>query len=153
VETGDATDFLSRFGSSDLPTGTKLAAMMNSQALLIEGYDHDPREIYAIPEVRKFYQELWQRWPYWLYFCNLDTENLMMMVMCCLDSLDALKVQGRDHVQVSLEPLEILHLISGGFGPMNELCERAGMSERQIFDRTKAVFGYFNLPFEAEPPI
>jgi hypothetical protein len=32
----------------------------------------------------------------------------MMMVMCCLDSMDALKVQGKDHVQVSLESLEIL---------------------------------------------
>ena len=76
----------------------------------------------------------------------------MMMVMCCLDSLDALKLQGRDNVQVSLDPLEILQFISAGFAPMNELCERAGMSERQIFDRTKAVFEYFNLPFDQQAP-
>lgn len=36
---------------------------------------------------------------------------------------------------------------------MNELRERAGMSERQIFDRTQAVFRYFNLPFDEEPPV
>jgi hypothetical protein len=119
---------------------------------MIDDCNHDPREIYAIPKVRKFYHQLWQRWPYWLYFCNLDTENLMIMVMCCLDSLDALKVQGREQVQFSQEPLEILQLISGGFGPMNEQCERAGMSERQIFDRTRAVFGYFNLPFDERAP-
>ncbi len=95
----------------------------------------------------------WQRWPYWLYFCSLDPENLMMMVMCYLDPLDALKVQGREQVQVSLEPLEVLQFISGGFVPMNELCERAGMSEWQVFDRTKAGFGYFNLPFDAESPV
>jgi len=152
VEVGDATDFLKRYGRYRLPVGRKLGEMMNHLVTFIEGYDDDPREIYAIPEVRKFYQQLWQRWPYWLYFCNLDTENLMMMVMCCLDSLEALKVQGREQVQVSLEPLEILHFISGGFVPMNEMCERAGMSERQIFDRTKAVFEYFNLPFDADPP-
>jgi hypothetical protein len=35
---------------------------------------------------------------------------------------------------------------------MNELCERAGMSESQISERTKAAFGYFNLPFDAPPP-
>ena len=93
---------------------------------------------------------LWQRWPDWLYFCNLDTENLMMMVMCCLDSLDALKVQGQPHVQVQINPLEVVQFISGGFVPMNEMCERAGMNERQIFERTKAVFGYFNLPFDVE---
>ena len=152
VEASDAKDFLSRFGKRSLPTGKKLETMMNSVALMIEGYNHDPREIYVIPEVRSFYKQLWQRWPYWLYFCNLDTENLMMMVMCCLDSLDALKVQGQPQVQVQINPMEVVQFISGGFVPMNEMCERAGMSERQIFERTKAVFEYFNLPFDAGPP-
>ncbi len=152
VEAGDAKDFLSRFGKSSLPTGKKLEAMMNSVALMIDGYNHDPREIYAIPEVRAFYKQLWEVWPYWLYFCNLDTENLMMMVMCCLESMDALKVKGQSQVNVSISPLEVVRFISGGFVPMNEMCERAGMSERQIFDRTKAVFEYFNLPFDAGPP-
>lgn len=152
VEAGDAKDFLSRFGKFRVPVGKQLQEMMNSLALMIEGYDDDPREIYAIPEVRAFYKQLWQRWPYWLYFCNLDTENLMMMVMCCLDSLDALKVQGQPQVQVQINPLEVIQFISGGFAPMNEMCERAGMSERQIFERTKAVFEYFNLPFDAGPP-
>ncbi len=150
MEAGDAKDFLSRFGKFRVPVGKQLQGMMNSLALMIEGYDDDPREIYAIPEVRTFYQQLWQRWPYWLYFCNLDTENLMMMVMCCLDSLDALKVQGKPQVQVQINPLEVVQFISGGFVPMNEMCERAGMSERQIFERTKAVFGYFNLPCDVQ---
>lgn len=54
VEAGDAKDFMSRFGDSSLPTGKKLEGMMNSVALMIDGYNHDPREIYAIPEVRTF---------------------------------------------------------------------------------------------------
>ena len=149
VEAGDARDFLSRFGTLHLPTGEQLGVMINSLVLMIEGYDEDPREIYAIPEIRRFYQQLWKKWPYWLYFCNLDTENLMMMVMCCLDSLDALKRQGVTQVKVSLDPLDVIRFISGGFVPMNEMCENAGMSERQIYDRTKAVFEYFNLPFDA----
>jgi len=39
--------------------------MMNSLVLMIEGYDHDPREVYAILEARKFFRQLWQDWPYW----------------------------------------------------------------------------------------
>jgi len=34
---------------------------------------------------------------------------------------------------------------------MNLMCEQAGMPERGIYDRTKAVFQYFNLPFDADP--
>ena len=75
----------------------------------------------------------------------------MMMVMCCLDSLDALKVQGEPQVQVQINPLEVVQFISGSFVPMNEMCERAGLSERQIYDRTKVVFEYFNLLFDAVP--
>lgn len=53
---------------------------------------------------------------------------------------------------MQINPLEVVQFISCGFVPMNEMCERAGMSERQIFERTKAVFEYFNLPFDAGPP-
>jgi hypothetical protein len=76
----------------------------------------------------------------------------MMMVMCCLESLDALKVKGQSQVKVSISPLEVVRFISGGFVPMNEMFERAGMSERQIYNRTKAVFEYFNLPFDVGTP-
>jgi len=42
VKAGDAKDFLSRFGKSSLPTGKKLEGMMNSMALMIDGYNHAP---------------------------------------------------------------------------------------------------------------
>ena len=38
------------------------------------------------------------------------------------------------------------------FTPMDLMCARAEISERGIYDRTKAVFDYFNLPFDVEPP-
>jgi hypothetical protein len=36
---------------------------------------------------------------------------------------------------------------------MNLVCERAQMCERAVYDRTKAVFEYCNLVYEAEPPL
>ena len=38
VEAGDAKDFLSKSGKSGQPAGKKLEAMMNSVALMIDGY-------------------------------------------------------------------------------------------------------------------
>jgi hypothetical protein len=32
------------------------------------------------------------------------------------------------------------------------MCDRAKMFERGIYDRSKAVFEYFGLPFDAPPP-
>ena len=35
---------------------------------------------------------------------------------------------------------------------MNAMCDRAEMLERGIYGRSKAIFEYFGLPFDAEPP-
>jgi hypothetical protein len=152
VEEGDCSDFLRRFGPTNLPKGKALPAMMNSLVLTAGGFDDDPREIYSIPAVRSFYQRLQRDWPYALFFCSLDTEELMMFVLCCLETLDTLKIKGQSQVRVSFEPWEVGQWIAKGFAPMNELCEAAGCTERQIYDRTEALFRYFQLPFDVPPP-
>ena len=152
VERGDFSHFLSLYAPDKLPTGRRLREMMNAFVFCVEGYDLDPREIHTIPEVRRFYAAFHEAWPYWLYFCNLDTDVLRTMVCCCMKAVTAIKVDGQPKVGVQYDPLELLHFISRDFAPMNLICERAEMFERGIYDRSKAVFGCFNLPFDAEPP-
>ena len=152
AERCDFSHFLSLYAPDRLPTGRRLREMMNSLVFCVEGYDHDPREIHSIPEIRRFYTAFHGAWPYWLYFCNLDTEVLRMMVVCCLPSIAALKVDGHPNVAVECKPLELLRFVSNDFGPMNVMCDRAGLAERLIYDRSKAVFEYFDMPFNAKPP-
>jgi len=118
----------------------------------VEGWDDDPREIHVIPEVRRFYSAFHEAWPYWLYFCNLDGDTLRSMVMCCLPDVSTLQVDGQTKIAVTCDPLDLLNFIKHDFAPMNAMCERAEMAERGIYDRSKAVFEYFNFPFDAEPP-
>ena len=152
VEQGDFRPFLDQFALDKLPTGRRLREMMNAFVFCVDGYDLDPREIHTIPEVRRFYAAFHEAWPYWLYFCNLDTDVLRTMVCCCMKAVTAIKVDGQPKVSVQYDPLELLHFIGRDFAPMNLICERAEMFERGIYDRSKAVFGCFNLPFDAEPP-
>jgi len=152
VERCDFSHFLSLYAPDKLPTGRRLGEMMNCFVFCIEGWDDDPREVHSIPEIRSFYVAFHEAWPYWLYFCNLETEALRMMVLSCLPSIVAVKVDGRPNVAVEYAPLELVHFIGNDFGPMNAMCDQAEMFERLIYDRSKAVFGYFALPFDAEPP-
>lgn len=151
VERGDFSHFLSLYAPDKLPAGRRLREMMDTLMFVIEGYDDDPREVHSIPEVRRFYQAFHGAWPYWLYFCNLETEALQMMALCCLPSIAATKVDGRPNVTVEYDRLELLHFIGNDFGPMNAMCDRAQMFERLVYDRTKAVFQYFDLPFDVSP--
>lgn len=83
-------DLLGLYGPDKLPTGGRLRRMMGTFLFSVEGYDDDPRELYAIPGVRAFYRSFWEAWPYWLFFCCLrENDALMPMVLCCVDDLTA----------------------------------------------------------------
>ena len=114
--------------------------------------DEVRRQIHMIPEIRRFYSAFHEAWPYWFYFCNLDIDTLRAMTMCCMPSINVLQKEGQVQVAVTCEPLDMVNFIKRDFLPMNLMCERAGMFEDRIYDRTKAVFEYFNLPFDTEPP-
>jgi hypothetical protein len=149
VECGDFSHFLNVYSPEKLPTGRRLREMMNTLTFMIEGFNDDSREVHSIPEVRSFYSAFRDAWPYWLYFCNLDTEELHMMVLCCLPSIAALKVDRQPGVAVEYDRLELLDFLRAGFVSMTVMCERGGMFESLIYDRTKAIFDYFRLPFDA----
>jgi hypothetical protein len=78
--------------------------------------------------------------------------TLSAMTMCCLPDVSTMQVDGQTKMAVTCDPLHLLNFIQRDFMPMNLMCERAEMFERGIYDRSKAVFGYFGLPFDAEPP-
>ena len=152
VERGDFSHFLSLYSPDKLPSGRRLRQMMNSFVFCIEGWDNDEREIHSIPEIRRFYSAFHEAWPYWLYFCNLDTDTLRTMTMCCMNSLTAIKVDGSPQVQVEYEPMELLQFLARDLNHMNAMCDRGEMFESLIYDRSKAVFEYFGLPFDVAPP-
>ena len=56
MERGDFSHFLGLYGPDKLPAGRRLREMMNGLVFGIEGWDDDPREIHAIPEIRRYYR-------------------------------------------------------------------------------------------------
>jgi hypothetical protein len=150
LERGDFNHFLERFAFDKLPTGRRLRGMMNCILCTVDGYDHDPREMYSIPEVRRFYSAFHESWPYWLYFCNLEQDGLKTMVTACLSTFTAVKVDGQPTVGVQYDTLQLLDFVSRDLAPMNLICKRAGMFEDRIEQRTRAIFEYFGLPYDGE---
>ena len=74
------------------------------------------------------------------------------MMCCCMNSITALKVDDRPQVQVEFEPTELLSFLARDLGHMNAMCERGGVFEHLIQERTRAVFEYFGLPYDVAPP-
>lgn len=76
-----------------------------------------------------------------------------MMTLCLLPNLKGFKRVGEPKAAVEYDPLDLLRFIQKNFIPLNTMMEHAGMSEMDIYNRTKEVFLYYNLPFDAEPPV
>ncbi|MFC6281162.1 chlororespiratory reduction 6 domain-containing protein [Polaromonas aquatica] len=102
-----------------------------SLALLITGYDADPRELPEIPEVREFFARLTNEWPHWLWFLSREqgTISLFMSLLC------KIKVH-RGHGQVGIE-----------FTDKTDLNRHFG----DLFDRSFPLFEAFDIsPADAE---
>ena len=54
--------------------------------LAFHGYSNDPRELYEIPEVRRFCAELDGAFPFWFYFLSAEGVTLQV-IACCLCSV------------------------------------------------------------------
>jgi hypothetical protein len=152
VECGDFKHFLSLYGFEKLPANGRLRELMNRFVFGVDGWDADPREIHTIPEIRRFYSAFHEAWPYWLYFCSVENDTLKAMTMCCLPTVKTMQVEGQVEIAVTCNPIDLVNFLTQDFPPMNLMCERAGMFEDQIYDRTKALTEYFCLPFNSEPP-
>ncbi len=55
-------------------------------------------------------------------------------------------------VAVTHDPLDLIKFLKRDGGRMNLMCEQAEMFEGRIYDRTKAIFDYFDLSFAAARP-
>jgi len=59
---------------------------------------------------------------------------------------------GGNDAAVEYDPTDLIRFIQKNFGPLNAIMERAGMSELDIYNRTRDVFLHYKLPYDAPPP-
>ena len=107
-------------------------------SLLFEGYDDDPREVYEIPEVRRFCATLDRRFPYWLYFLTTIQDSLKVVTFC----LVRVKVLRPGQIWVDTDDLErflLSHLSS-----MNTVFDRYSLGEKAKLAQTERVCEYLS---------
>ncbi len=51
-------------------------------ALVVDGYNDDPRELVDIPEVRVFLKSLYESWSYWAFFFNQVDDSIKVLGSC-----------------------------------------------------------------------
>lgn len=136
VEAGDIEHVLSTLQRFTLTPETARASFERVD-IAFHGYDQDTRELYEIPEVRSFVYQLDEQFPFWLFFLSKRHLGLQCLLLCFLPPY--LTEQARSRIF----PERINQLLSSRWFPaMNQICEYAGFSERQVKQLTDRVVNY-----------
>lgn len=124
LQLSDSAEHVRRFGSS--------------MTFVFLGYDHDPRELYEIPECRAFFQQLTREWPYWLHFLEKDADSigLVLRLLCQVD------VSRRSPHCIDAhfrQPDELGPVLLRLFNGMNDLYDVHGLSEAENLAMTARI--------------
>ena len=143
IESLNLKPFLDRFRALPSASPDELLRYCDAVVLSISGYDEVEEELYAIAEVRSYFQELNRWWPYWLYFLHLKAEAAAIPVLSLLPTISAISRRGTGRVAARFEPSEMGELLVELFPPMNHLCDRVDLGEHYIERRTSAILRLF----------
>ncbi len=125
VEAGDVLPVVNRLLAL-LSTPEAIWHYRGQMALVIDGYNDDPRELVDIGEVRAFLRELDRHWPYWAYFFNQVDDSIKLFASCLCGS----NYPGGGLVEIDHEKLG--QFLARGFAAVNSLFNDHSFPEDEL---------------------
>jgi len=105
--------------------------------LLFDGYNQDPREVYQIPEIRRFCDLILANLPVAL-FC--DDRTLKTLALCTVfDICDVAREPGNNKVEVQMNLDKVMGWLIGQLGVINSYVERLHLSQKDYDHAFKRV--------------
>ncbi|MDP2760832.1 MAG: chlororespiratory reduction 6 domain-containing protein [Sideroxyarcus sp.] len=145
ITAGDISGVLSALKSLSSDRSSAMSAE-GAVTLVFHGYDDDPRELEAIPEVRAWFAKLFELWPYWSFFASRIDQTVPLVLTLLLSGEAVAGEPGMVGWCFDLDELKPLLLEM--FCHQNELIERLeigeDVNERVTRDFLEAVQAFFN---------
>jgi hypothetical protein len=101
-------------------------------ALAVDGYNHDPRELVDIPEVRALLRELYQQW-YWAFFFDQVDDSLKIPRSCVCET----RFPGGGAVEIDGHKVE--DFLICGFARMSAVLEKHGFPEAELESMSRGL--------------
>ena len=103
----------------------------NCLFLHVDGYDDDQRELFEVPEVRRYFKELVLVWPHWLWFMHRGGGGIRLL----LSILCEIKVVRYPSGQIATQFVndrEVDAVLSDLFARGNELFNAYGIAHSDV---------------------
>ncbi len=145
INSGDISGMLTALKSLSSDRSSAMSAE-GAVTLVFHGYDDDPRELEAIPEVRAWFAKLFEAWPYWSFFASRIDQTVPLVLTLLLSGETVAGEPGM--AGWSFDINELKPLLLKMFCHQNELIERLeigeDVNERVTGDFMEAAQAFFN---------
>jgi len=125
VEQADLASVLSRL-KVFLATREDAWRYRGQMTLVVDGYNHDPRELVDIPEVRSLLRRLEAEWPCWAFFFNQVDDSIKLLLSCVAGS----RYLGNGVVEMDADL--VAAAMARAFAGMNAVFERFDFPEDEL---------------------
>ena len=102
-------------------------------SLVVDGYNDDPRELFDIPEVRSFLQQLDRAWPYWFFFLSQADPSIQCLESCLADTIEI----APGVVSIDMDQMD--NNLARHFTAMQRLREQLGLPEETCEEIAEGV--------------
>ncbi len=102
-------------------------------SLVIDGYNADPRELFEIPEVRRYIKAIDELWPYWFFFLSQVDDSIKIVESCLCDSIEVMPGVA------SIDTEQLNHALTRHFSAMDYYCEAINLPEYKIQEISEGI--------------
>jgi hypothetical protein len=141
---GNQFEIATKFSPEAMPVDD-LRNHYDSLIFSVRGFEGDRQPIFAITEVRDFFQKLHKEWPYFLYFCHAGGQGLWDYVFCQLATLSVRPKGASSKSTVDYTPGELFQVVGDSLLFLEKASERAGFDKAQFRARSREMLKYFKF--------
>lgn len=137
VEAGDVSSVLLylRSISSDASCAWEMRGRIS---ISFDGYSHERRSIFTVPEVREFVARVHAAWPYWFFFLNQVDHSIKVVAACLCDMKRVEPASWR------LSQADLMRFVGEGMTAMGDLAKRYEFDEAEMDAIATGVFQYLH---------
>ena len=136
IEAKNINNVLSRLKQLSA-TREDLMKYQASIAINVSGYDSDPRELHMIPEVKQWFADLDNEWPYWGWFIDRKGDMLGVVLGLLCSVSEESKEQSTNNVVINASDLP--ERINRLFTEMIHIGKEKGLQAKDIQEAINAV--------------
>jgi len=127
-------------------TRANVLRLKNSLHLAVDGWNSDPRELYEIPEVTRFFRAVANQWNGWLHFVDCEDDTLPLLIRLLTD-VRRVSESGGLVGACFIDPTQAMKCARHLFAGLNALYESYGFGEAAIAARTAEVAAVLDRMF------